>query len=155
MRTRIGIGIEEPTQNPSPEVVHILKRIGLASNATIEYVRAAIQAPEIFAVLNTTDLAILVKHFKEPIEVGDDAVMGSKFDVLQGETRDLIRLTLAQTEKDILTRLRKARNAVKPDGGAKTDHLVGLLRAMGTAGQREHDSRKAGLIAKLRELSEQ
>lgn len=141
---RIGIGIEEP-QNPSPEVAHILKRIGLAPNATIEHVRAAIQAPEIFAALNTTDLVILARHFNEPIEAGDDAVMGSKLDGVSDSIRNQV-LAIQQRafEKSGMRR---------PPSPRKTS-LIESLRASDAAAEKARTNRIAGLVAELQTLNE-
>lgn len=152
---RIGIAIEEPPQSSSPEVVHILKKIGLQPDATIEQVRSAMRNPDNFAALGQVEPIILARHFGKPIEAGDDMEVGSKLDGLQGDARDAIDLILAQKEKDALGKLRVARNTVKPDGGARSDHLVKLLTAMDAAGQNECDTRRAKLVERLRALSEQ
>lgn len=143
MRTRIGIGIEEP-QNPSPEVTHILKRIGLAPNATIEHVRAAIQMPEKFAALNTTDLAILAGHFNKPIEVRDDAVMGSKLDGVSGPIRDQV---LAIQQRAFL------KSGMRRPASPQKTALIEKLRASNAATEKSLAARRAGLIAKLQRLS--
>lgn len=141
---RIGIGIEEPTQNPPPEVTHILKKIGLQPDATIEDVRLAMQNSDNFAALGQLEPIILARHFGEPIEARDDMKVGSKLDGVSDSVGDQI----LAIQHAAFQKLRGIRRAQLPDGGAKGDLLAKKLRAMDIAADLEEEKRKA-LIARF------